>query len=92
MLAWSSGGANSLETFERGAAGRRDAAAVGHQTMRDALAVRNELSADHHGVVHAGIVIVLGVRGQGRELRRKAKDGEGDCTTKLHGPFPISGK
>ena len=84
--------ANSLEMFERRAATRRDAVSVGQQTMGDALAVRNVLAADHHGVIHARIVIVLGACRKDGELKRQADESEGGCILKLHGPVPISGK
>jgi hypothetical protein len=92
MLALAGPAASSLKVFERRAAAGRDTVSVGHQAARDALAVRNELAADCHGVTYARIVIVLGARGNGRKLRHKAEQGENGCVTEFHGPFPISGR
>jgi hypothetical protein len=51
---------------------------AGEQTVRNALAVWNELGADRHGVAYARIVIilVLGARRRGRKLKHKAKSGK----------------
>ena len=85
--------ADLLESLQRHAAGRRDAVTIGHQTTRDLFTIGNVSAADRHRVVHACIVVVvLGARGNTRELRHKAEEGKNCGAAKVHGPFPISGK
>src|SRR5579864_6689346 len=59
-----------VEARYRDAAGRRDAAAAGIEAGADALAVRNELTADAHGIAHAGLLVRLLV-GPGAERRQR---------------------
>src|ERR1700685_1009965 len=59
-----------VEVRYRGAAGRRNAAAVGNKAGADALAVRNELTADAEGVTHAGLLVRLLVA-PGTEWRQR---------------------
>src|SRR5579862_4067800 len=59
-----------VEALDRDAAGRRDAGAIGEQAGADLLAVGNELTADAHGVAHAGLLVRLLV-GPGAERRQR---------------------
>src|SRR6202035_5612025 len=59
-----------VEALHCGAAGRRDASAIGKQAGTDFFAVRNELTADAHGVTHAGLLVRLLV-GPGTERRQR---------------------
>lgn len=58
-----------LEILQRNAASDGNAPAVGHETMGDAFAIRNELPAIDLGVCHAGILILLLI--SSRRFRRQ---------------------
>ena len=76
---------------QRHAARFRDAAAVGNKTARDAVAVRNELCTNGHGVVHTGL-LVFRRAGRGDDgCESKAKRCERKCGADFHGTLPIYG-
>jgi hypothetical protein len=62
-----------LESLERDAAGGRDFAFVDHQTMCDALAVRDELPAECLCIEHASVLILLRVGTGGERGEHQAK-------------------
>ena len=76
---------------QRHAARFRDAAAVGNKTARDAVAVRDELCTNGHGIVHTGL-LVFRRAGRGDDgYESKAKRCERQCGADFHGTLPIYG-
>ena len=76
---------------QRHAARFRDAAAVGNKTARDAVAVRDELCTNGHGVVHTGL-LVFRRAGRGDDgCESKAKRCKRQCGADFHGTLPIYG-
>jgi hypothetical protein len=73
-----------VEALDRRTACRRNAALVGKQAATDALAVRDELSANREGVCHTGLLVVLGIRSDNGWSERRAKRHERKCDLGLH--------
>jgi hypothetical protein len=48
-----------LKAFQGHTACWRNTPSIGHQAVSDAVTVRDELSAKHEGVIHAGILVLL---------------------------------
>jgi hypothetical protein len=59
-----------FEMLQCRATGGRDAAAIGHQAVSDALAVRNELPANGLRIHHTGVLILLRI-GRRRDRRER---------------------
>jgi len=79
--------AGLLEVLQRRAAGRRDAPAVSNKAMGDAFAIGNELAANHLGVLHARLLILLriGLGGERRQAKTNTKHGQRESGANFHG-------
>ena len=70
------GKSRSVRVCEQQPTGLRDALAVGHQTIGDLLALRNEFRTHCQRVVHAGfaaLLVVGGFAGEGHENETKQR-------------------
>jgi hypothetical protein len=79
---------NLFEVFEGHAACRRNLGAIGHQAMRDAFAVRDELSTNGLGIHHAGILILLCIGPYGPRFQDQANQDK-ECSADFHGPTDV---
>jgi hypothetical protein len=68
-----------FEALESDAAGDRNAPAIGDQTMRNVLAIRDELTAERLRVRHARLFILLFI-GLRRDLRKRKNTKNADDT------------
>jgi hypothetical protein len=71
-----------FEALESDAAGNRNAPAIGDQTMRNMLAIRDKLPAERLRVRHARLFIlrILLFTGQRRDLRKRKETNHADDT------------